>query len=103
MLEPMSLATTSRPPRWYTIPVRVGLVTLIGTLLSFCVSLLLAIAGTVIVGAYEGVHPQMTVAYRRIALPTAVVGGAVIFVLTLITEIRHYRRGKVLPSMERVG
>jgi hypothetical protein len=39
---------TARPPRWYAIPVRVLLVTFIGTLISFAISLLLGIVGTVI-------------------------------------------------------
>jgi hypothetical protein len=92
-----------RPPRWYTIPVRVLLVTFIGTLLSFAVSLLLGIIGTVIVSAVRRVNPNMTVAYRLIALPTAVVAGGIIFVLALIMEIRHYRQSKTLAAIARVS
>ena len=40
---------TPRPPRWYAIPVRVLLLTFIGTLISFAVSLFLGIVGTVAV------------------------------------------------------
>ena len=39
----MAAALASRPPRWYTIPVRVGLVTFVVTLLCFAISLLFAI------------------------------------------------------------
>ena len=60
---------TPRPPRWYAIPVRVLLVTFIGTLISFAVSLLVGIIGTVVMSALRHVHPNMTVAYRLIALP----------------------------------
>jgi hypothetical protein len=91
---------TPRPPRWYAIPVRVLLVTFIGTLISFAVSLLLGIIGTVAVSALRRVHPNMTVAYRQIALPSAVVAGSIIFVLALTMEIRHYRQSKTLAELE---
>ena len=94
---------TPRPPRWYAIPVRVLLVTFIGTLISFAVSLLLGILGTVIVSALRHVKPNMTVAYRMIALPAAVVAGSIIFVLALTMEIRHYRQSKTLAAIERVS
>jgi hypothetical protein len=93
----------SRAPRWYAIPVRVALVTFIGTLLCFAVSLLLAILGTVIVAKLRGVHPDMRIAYRQIALPMAGVAGSIIFVLGLVMEIRHYRRAKTLAAIERLS
>jgi hypothetical protein len=96
-------APASRAPRWYAIPVRVGLMTFIGTLLCFAVSLLLAIFGTVLVAALRGVHPDMRVAYRHIALPMALVAGSIIFVLALVMEIRHYRQAKTLSAIERLG
>ena len=93
----------SRPPHWYGIPVRVGLVTLIGTLLSFAISLLLAIFGTVMVSAFRHMHPDLRIAYREIALPMAIVAGTIIFVLTLVMEIRHYRQSKTLSAIERAS
>jgi hypothetical protein len=93
----------TRPPRWYGIPVRVFLVTFIGTLLSFAVSLLLAILGTVIVSALRGEHPDMRIAYRFIALPAALVAGSVIMVLILVMEIRHYRQTKTLTAIEKMS
>lgn len=99
----MTSAAASRAPRWYTIPVRVGLVTFIGTLLCFAVSLLLAIFGTVIVAALRGIHPDMRIAYRHIALPVAVVAGSIILILALVMEIRHYRQAKTLSAIERLG
>jgi hypothetical protein len=92
-----------RPPRWYAIPVRVVLVTFIGTLLSFALSLLVGIVGTVAVSALRGVHPNMTVAYRQIALPASLITGSVIFVLALTMEIRHYRQSKTLAAIERMS
>jgi hypothetical protein len=92
-----------RPPRWYAIPVRVLLVTFIGTLLSFAVSLLLGIIGTVVVAAWRHISPDMTAAYRHVALPAALVAGSIIFVLALAMEIRHYRQSKTLAAIARVS
>jgi branched-subunit amino acid ABC-type transport system permease component len=82
------------------IPVRVLLVTFIGTLISFAVSLLVGIIGTVAVSALRHIHPNMTVAYRLIALPAAVVAGSMIFVLALAMEIRRYRQSRTLAALE---
>jgi len=98
----MTSAAPSRAPRWYTIPVRVGLVTFIGTLLCFAVSLLFAILGTVIIAALRGAHPDLRIAYRHIALPMALVTGSIIFVLALVMEIRHHRQSKTLAAIENM-
>jgi hypothetical protein len=92
-----------RSPRWYTIPVRVLLVTFVGTLISFAVSLLLGIIGIVVVSAWRHINPKMTVAYLYIALPAAIVAGSIILVLALIMEIRHYRQSKTLAAIVRVS
>jgi hypothetical protein len=99
----MANASEIRSPRWYGIPVRILIVTFIGTLLAFAVSLLLAIIGTVITGAIRGVHPDMRVAYRLIALPMALVAGGIIFVLSVGMEVRHYRQSKTLSAIERLS
>jgi len=99
----MSPSPPPRLPRWYTIPVRVCLVTFISTLLSFAVSLLLAILGTVIVAALRGLHPDMRIAYRHLALPMALVAGSIIFVLALVMEIRHYRQARTLTAIARLS
>jgi hypothetical protein len=93
----------ARGPSWYGIPVRVLLVTFIGTLLSFSFSLLFGIAGISLYWALYRVHPNMAVAYRRIALPSAILGGSVILVLSLVTEIRRYRRSRALSAIERMN
>jgi hypothetical protein len=94
----------SRPPRWYAIPVRVVLVTFIGTLLTFAVSLLLGIVGTVVVSFLRhDAHPNMTVTYRLIALPAALSAGIIIFVLALIMEVRHYCQSKTLAAIARIS
>jgi hypothetical protein len=78
--------------RWFLIPVRVLLVTFLLSLLSFAVCLLLGILALVITAAVRGVHPTMTVAYREIALPAAVLGGAVALVVAIVVELRHHRQ-----------
>ena len=99
----METELQARGPRWYGIPVRVLLVTFICTLLTFAMTLLLGIVGVVIVARVRGVHPDMTVAYRYIALPVAVVTGAIVLVLAVVMEIRHYRQAKTLAEIARVS
>ena len=99
----MTAVPAVRSPRWYGIPVRVLLVTFIGTLLCFAVSLLLAILGTAVVSGIRGIHPDMQIAYRLVALPFALIAGAIIFVLSVVMETRHYRQTKALSSIERMG
>lgn len=96
------MARSSRSPRWYGIPVRVALVTFIGTLLCFAVVLLLAIAGTAIASALRGVHPDMRIAYRYIAIPMALVAGGMILIFSISLEIRHYRQMKTLSALEKL-
>jgi len=95
--------SSSPGPHWYGIPVRVFLVTFVGTLLCFAVSLLCGILGTVIVSAIRGVHPNMSFAYRGIAAPVALIAGSIIFVLALAMEIRHHRQMKSLSAIERMS
>jgi hypothetical protein len=90
-------------PHWYGIPVRVLLLTFIGTLLTFAFSLLLAIAGTLILSALRGVHPDMRIAYEHIALPMALTAGGIILLLAIVFELRHYQQRKALQAIERMG
>jgi hypothetical protein len=98
----MATASTSHPA-WYRVPLRVLLLTFIGTLICFAVGLLLAIVGMVIVSAVRGVHPDMRIAYRLIALPIALAAGGIIFVLAVVMEFRHYRQTKTLSAIERMS
>jgi len=97
------MAQPSRSPRWYGIPVRVALVTFIGTLLCFAVTLLLAIAGTAIASRLRGIHPDMRIAYRYIAIPMALVAGSMILVFSISLELRHYRQMKTLSTIEKLN
>jgi hypothetical protein len=92
----------ARLPRWYGIPVRVLLVTFLVTLLAFAVSLLLGIVSLLLVAKSRGIAPNLTLAYRHIAFPVAIIAGAIVLVLSLVMEIRHYRQTRVLRSIERL-
>jgi multisubunit Na+/H+ antiporter MnhC subunit len=88
-------------PRWYLIPVRVLAVTFILALLSFAISLLLGIVGTVSAAVLGGVrHPNLTIAYRHIALPVAMAVAAIVIVSATVLEVRHYRQMKTLRRLE---
>jgi hypothetical protein len=97
----MSPNTTN--PHWYLIPARVLLLTFLLTLLSFAASLLLGILGLVIVAALRGIHPNMPIAYRHIALPVAAVVAAVTLISASVIEIRRYRQTKALAEIERIS
>jgi len=93
----------TRKPRWQAIPLRVLLVTFLLTLFSFAVSLLLSILGVVIAAKVHGVHPDMRIAYRKIALPVAMVAGSIVLILSVVMEIRHYRQSKTLNGIVRAS
>jgi len=95
--------TLARKPRWYLIPVRVLLVTFLLTLLSFALSLLLGILGLAIAAGWRGLNPNMTAAYRHIALPSAAVAGVIVLISASVIEIRHYRQAKALAEIERLS
>lgn len=99
----MQEQSTLRKPHWYGIAFRVVFVTFLLTLLSFALSLLLGIVGTVLVAKARHVAPDMRIAYRIIAAPVAVVVCAIAFVSSLTMEIRHYRQTKVLSEIEKRG
>ena len=78
--------------RWLTIVSRVLLVTFLLALLSFAVCLFLGIVGLLITAVVRGVHPNMTVAYREIAVPAAVVAAAAALLAAIVMEVRHHRQ-----------
>jgi hypothetical protein len=95
--------TPTAQPCWYVIPIRVLLVTFLLTLLAFAVSLLLGILGLVIAARLRGLHPNMTTAYRHIALPIAAVTGAIVLISAAVIEVRRYRQTKALAEIERIS
>ena len=95
--------TRPRKPRWFLIPVRVLLVTFVLTLISFAVSLLLGILGIVIGSKIRGIHPDMALAYRHVALPAAAMVGVIVLVSATVMEVRHYRQSKALAEIEQAS
>jgi hypothetical protein len=93
----------TRHLRWYVIPLRVLLLTFLLTLLAFAVSLLLGISGMVIVSRLRNSHPDMTLAYRHIALPIALAAAAVALAVTTVLEIRNYRQARALEQIARAS
>jgi TRAP-type C4-dicarboxylate transport system permease small subunit len=85
------------------IPLRVLIVTFLLTVLSFAVSLLLAIIGLVIVGEVAGTKPHLPIAYRQIALPFAMAMALLVLVAATVVEIRRYRQAKALAAIERAS
>lgn len=92
-----------RKPRWYLIPVRVLLVTFVLTVISFAVCLLLGIVGIAIGAKARGIHPNMALAYRHVALPAAAAIGTIIFISSAAMEIRHYQQSKALAEIEKAS
>jgi hypothetical protein len=104
--HPKTLIPAKSRPRllsWLGIPVRVLAFTFVGTLLSFAVTLFFAILGTATVSLLRGVHPDMRIAYRYIALPVALITALVVCVLATASEIRHFRQAKTLQAIERLS
>ncbi|MGH9514478.1 MAG: hypothetical protein ACRD3P_02240 [Terriglobales bacterium] len=96
----VSSEAVSPMPRWYFIPVRVLLVTVVVSLLSFAVSLLLGICAVLLAAKLHHIHPDLRIAYRFIAAPAAAMAGAIVLVSASFMEVRHYRRQKVLRRIE---
>ncbi len=90
-------------PRWFTIPFRVGALTFLFTLLSFAVSLLLSILGSIVYSVAKHVPPDLPFAYRHIAFPFAITVGTIVFVVSLTLEIRRYRQSRALAGIERAS
>jgi hypothetical protein len=96
-------ATHVRKLRWYLIPLRVLLVTALVTLLGFAVSLLLGILGVLVGARLRGHPPNLTLAYREIAVPSAAVVGSLVLISSLFLEIRHYRQARTLAGIEKAS
>ena len=95
--------TAGREPRLFLIPIHLFLATLLATLLAFAVSLLLGILGIVIAAHVRGTPADLSFAYRYIAAPIAAIVGAIVMILAIALEIRHYRQSKALAQIERIS
>ena len=72
-------------------------------LISFAITLLLALLGLIVSASARGISANLTLAYHRIALPTAIVTGGAVLVFSTVLEVRHYRRAKALARIERIS
>jgi hypothetical protein len=90
-------------PRWYLVPVRVLLLTFLATLMAFALSLLFGIVGVVIRGRLGGVHPNLALAYRHVALPVAAVTSLVVLIAVTVLEVRRYRQVQALRRIEEAS
>jgi hypothetical protein len=90
-------------PRWYLIPPRILLVSFLVTLISFAVSLLIGIFGILVTAHIREIHPDMTIAYRYVAMPVAVVVGGIALITTAVFEIQNYRQTKTLAGVARAS
>lgn len=71
---------------------RVLLVTAIFTLMGFAVGLFCGIGAGVLYGLMRPVQPDMTLAYKFVALPFGIASLVVTLIVMLVTEIRRVRR-----------
>ncbi len=90
----------SRRLRWFWIPLRVLLVSFLLALLSFAVCLLLGILGLTISAAVRGIHPNLTLAYRGIAFPAALIAGLIALVAAIALEFRNNAGADVPPVQD---
>jgi hypothetical protein len=79
------------------------IVSLLGTLISFAVCLFLGILGSIAAARLRRISPNLTLAYRYVALPSALIAGAIVLVSSIMLEIRHYRQAKTLERIERIS
>jgi len=71
--------------------------------MSFAVCLFGAILVSVIAGRIHGYTPDLRIAYRHIALPTAIAMGCILLIVFTVLEIRHFRRTKALQGILRAS
>ena len=95
-----SVDSSGSGPRWYFIPIRVLLVTIVVSLLSFAISLFLGICAVVLAAKLHHTHPDLRIAYRFIAAPAAAMVAAIVLISACFMEVRHHRRLKVLHRIE---
>jgi amino acid transporter len=88
---------------WFWIPARVLLMSLLLALLSFAVCLLLGILGVTMIAWLRGVHPDLTRAYRDIALPAAAIVGLIALVAAIAMEFRNNLGADVPPVLDEGG
>src|SRR4051794_6735496 len=81
----------------FDVVLRVLLVTVIFTLLGFAVGLFCGIGAGTLYGIIRHIRPDMTMAYRLVAIPFACFAFVITFLVMLFTEIRRLRGSHELP------
>lgn len=81
-----------RKPNLLASLVRIVLFTVLITLLCFAIALFVGIVGVSVANYRGGGGMSLSVAYRNIALPVALIAFVVSFVAMTITEVRLLRR-----------
>jgi len=71
--------------------------------MAFAMGLLLGIAGILIAAHIQGQRPDMTIAYRHVAVPVAAIVAASALIAITIIEIRNYRQTKTLAAIARAS
>jgi hypothetical protein len=74
---------------------RAVIIAVLAMLLTFAVALFFGIAGVLLVNLVRGGGTSLTVAYRHVALPIALIAFATAFIAGLAVEIRHYRHTRM--------
>jgi uncharacterized BrkB/YihY/UPF0761 family membrane protein len=85
--------TPARPaPKWYVrfimVSFRTVLLTVLFTALGMGVGLLVGIVATVVLAAVHNVQPDMTQAYRHVAIPLALASGSCAFVWNVFRGVK---------------
>ena len=99
----MPVAQPTPRSHWYGVPARALFVTFLLMLLSFAVTLLAAILGTVAISAILHKPANLPFAYRHVAFPVALGVGAVVLLISLVVEIRHLRQARALAGIARAS
>jgi hypothetical protein len=87
-----------RKPSFVMLLVRVVVITVLATLLAFCVSLFLGILGIMLFDLIASGGINLANAYKHVALPAAAVALVVAFCAALITEIQYYSRARAAAA-----
>jgi hypothetical protein len=89
-------------PKWYVrfimVSFRTVLLTLLFTALGMGAGLLVGIIATVILAAAHGVQPDMTHAYRYVAVPVALTSGSCAFVWNVFRGVKDAVSGRTRVS-----
>jgi uncharacterized BrkB/YihY/UPF0761 family membrane protein len=79
----------SAASRFFVVVVRTLFVTLLFTLLGMGIGLFAGIIAVLALAIIRNIHPDMQLAYMRVAIPAAIAFGVIAFLYTVVQEIRR--------------